>query len=253
MKKQLLLFLMLLTYSISIGQSKWDKSNCEKCSENQFVFDKITIAKLEKEPRFSESDEYADGRNLYFGAVILKNEEDSLSLGKYIKLSSILITDRFVLIGNSDADENVLIQNVKTKLFYVTNSISFDYIDYSRKDNDGFRGLIKIVPKVLSLKEQELIKRYKMLIKSGDANCIALRSIQNKCLTKGYFDDSKMTKIDRQTWNRNISALKVTYTKLNDIDKFEDKDNVAQDKLSTSELVSLEGFNTWLSNFFILD
>lgn len=253
MKKLLLSLSMLLTCSISFCQSNWDKSNWENKEPELFTFDKLTIVRLEKEPRFNKEDDLVNGHNLYWGAITLKNENDSLKVGKYIKLSSILATDQFYIVGSSTVDDKMLLQNVKSKLYFVTTAPLSSYFDYSRTDADGFRNLIKPIPRKMTLSDQQLVTKYKALIKSGQANCSQLRYIQNKCLTKGYFDESKMSKLDIQNWNKNLSALKATYAKLNDIDKYEDKDDRAQNKLSIAELVSLGDFNTWLSNYFKIE
>lgn len=253
MKKLLLSLSMLLICSISFCQSSWDKSNWENKEPELFTFDKLTIVRLEKESRFNKEDDLVNGHNLYWGAIIIKNENDSLKAGKYIKLPSILATDQFYFVGSSTVDDKMLLQNVKSKLYYVTTAPFSNYFDYSRTDADGFRDLIKRVPRKMTLADQQLVTKYKLLIKSGQANCTQLRSIQNKCLTKGYFDESKMSKLDIQNWNKNLSALKATYAKLNDIDKYEDKDDRAQNKLSSAELVSLGDFNTWLSNYIKIE
>ncbi|WP_269224134.1 hypothetical protein [Flavobacterium sp. IMCC34518] len=250
MKRLLVLLSLSLAHSISFGQTIWDKSNCEKCSENQFTFDKVTILKLEKDPSFNKFDNQIYKYNLSLGAMIIKNENDDESLGKYIKLSDIPSTDKFILIG--DSFKNVLIQNVKTKLFYVTNSASFNYMDYSKSDENGFKTLIKHVPKALTVNEQELLNRYKSLIKSGQANANVLKSIQIKCMTRGYFDPQKMNKTHKQIWNKNILALKSKADKLSDI-KYEDTDNKALDKLTMSELGSIHNINQWDSNFSTIE
>lgn len=248
MKKLLLSLSLLLTFSYSFCQSNWEKSNFENNEQELFTFDKLSIVRLEKESQIKKED-FINGNNLYLGAIILKNENDSLRSGKYIKLSAILSTDKFTSIATSPESGLRLLQNVTSKLFYVTNAPIYNFFDYSRSDENGFRTLIKVIPKPLTNKEKELLIRYKALIKKGQTNCAILQGIQRRCLTRGYFDERKMSKIDIQTWNKNLSALKITYQKLNDIDKYEDVDNHAQDKLSLSELGSLDNFNNWLFNY----
>lgn len=244
---------------------------------------------------------------LYLGATILKTPEDTI--GDYIKLIDIPLTDKFIVVSTSltgepkskkneyfidpkgdgkieIVDQNsttefhiytrtkryyyyndefyygkdkILLQNVKSKLFYVVNSDALFY-DYSRCAELRYGAppatIYKILPKTPkkpTVKEQELINRYKALIKSGDANTKILKSIQVKCLTRGYFDERKMTKIDKQTWNKNISALKVKAGKLSEIDRYEDKDDKAQDKLTISELGVLDSIYNWLSNYSAIE
>lgn len=235
---QVLLVIMPL---ISFSQEVWDKSDCAKCPENIFVFDKTSISNLERQ--YTSSSVTDEQKRNYTGAVILENETDSLILGSYIALRDIPTTDKFILIGNSS--DKMLIQNLKNKKLYVVYSKTFNYIDYSRTDEDGFRGLIKILPKQSSSSEKELLARYKAHIKKGDAYIISLKSIQKKYITKGYFDTNRVNITDKKLYNQKLAELKQIAQKLSDINMYEDKGNKAQDKLTTAELASLNAINEW--------
>ncbi|MGV3698281.1 hypothetical protein [Flavobacterium sp.] len=144
-------------------------------------------------------------------------------------------------------ETKLLIQNLNTKLYYVLNLEAFEF-SYGQCDNlryDVLAQIYKVVPKSLSPKEQELLARYKALIKSANSNISILLSIQKKNLTRGYFDTDKVNVADRKIYNKNLDELKTKAQKLAEIDRNEDKDDVAQDKLTTSELASLSSINDW--------
>lgn len=243
-------------YSFGQAHSYWNTSGCEKCAENVFTFDKLTITALEKYAKYSDDYDVntPEKKTKAIIALIYKNMNDSIAESS-IKLSVIPPPDKFILIGENKEFKLTLVQNLKTKKFYVLITKSFNYMDYSRHGADGygFAELIKIVPKVPSPEEAELLSRYKSLIKSANTNTVVLQSIQRKCLTRGFFDDSKVKGIDKQTYNKNLSALKVKANKLDEIDRYEDKDGKARHKLTTSEIASLTDINNWNMNFYTID
>lgn len=254
--KKLLFTLSIALASLSIfsqTHSYWDTSGCEKCTENVFTFDKLTITALEKYAKYSDDYDVKtpEKKDLATKALIYKNMNDSIAESS-IKLSAILPTDKFILIGTNGKFMLTLVQNLKTKKFYAIVTKSFDYMDYSRhgQDGHGFAQLIKIVPKVPSPKEAELLSRYKSIIKSANANAIVLQSIQRKYLTRGYFDADRVNNIDKQTYNKNLSTIKIKANKLADIANYEDKDYKARDKLTISELGSLDNINNWNMQFY---
>lgn len=254
--KKLLFTLTIALTSLSIFSqtpSYWKTTGCEKCAENVFTFDKLTITALEKNTKYSDDYDLntPEKKAKAINALIYKNMNDSIAESS-IKLSAILPTDKFILIGENKEFMLTLVQNLKTKKFYAIVTKSFDYMDYSRHGEDGygFAQLIKIVPKVPSPEEAELLSRYKSIIKSANANAIVLQSIQRKYLTRGYFDESKVKNIDKQTYNKNLSLLKVKANKLTDIANYEDKDGKALHKLTTSELGSLDSINNWNMQFY---
>lgn len=249
MKKLPFVFLMVITSFLATGQENWDKTDCEKCAESPFTFDKTSILNLEKQ--YANSSVTDEQRKSYLGVIIIKKEIDSLTSGTYLKLRDIPPTEIFILIGNSP--DKMLIQNLKTKNFYAINSTSFNYIDYSRHDENGYKGLINVLSKKKSSSEKELIVRYKALIKKAEANIEVLKSIQKKYLTKGRFDTNRVTAADKKIYNQKLAELKATASKLSDIDLYQDKDNKAQDELSTSELAILNKVKDWNMNEYKLN
>ncbi|WP_291132619.1 hypothetical protein [Flavobacterium sp. UBA7682] len=141
----------------------------------------------------------------------------------------------------------LLIQNLNTKLYYVLNLEAFEF-SYGQCDNLSYKVLAQIyktIPKTLSKNEQDLVNRYKSLIKSANTNVAVLLSIQKKNLTRGYFNPDKVNAADRKIYNKNLEELKAKAQKLAEIDRNEDKDDIAQDKLTTAELASLSSINDW--------
>lgn len=144
-------------------------------------------------------------------------------------------------------ETKLLIQNLNTKLYYVLNLEAFEF-SYGQCDNLSYKVLAQIyktVPKTLSKNEQDLVIRYKSLIKSANTNVAVLLSIQKKNLTRGYFDSDKVNAADRKIYNKNLDELKAKAQKLTEIDRNEDNDDIAQDKLTTAELASLSSINDW--------
>lgn len=231
--------------------------NSNAASEDEgkfkFTFDKIALAKLEKQLKYS--DYHSDKeKELYSSIVLINAKTVDIIDGRYVKISTFPVTDKFVdAKGSIKSSDFLIIKNIRTQELYAINTFSKYWTDYSSSSIAGHKELIKQCPIVPTAKEQELINRYKALIKSGEANTKILKSIQVKCLTKGYFDERKITKIDKQTWNKNISALKVKAGKLSEIDRYEDKDDKAQDKLTISELGVLDSIYNWLSNYSAIE
>lgn len=268
MKKIILTSILLLTTLHIFCQENWDKSECEKCIENPFTFDRTVIIALEKYAKFSGDYDVNtdDKRKSYIGALMLDNESDSILSGKYLTLSSIPSSEKFIMISSvrirkeSEVDlahgieekdyGKILIQNLNSKKYYIINTKTFNYIDYKQLSQNGFKSLVKNCPKTLSPKESELINRYKTLIKSANTNISVLNAIQLKSRTRGYFDSTKVNSSDKKIYNQNLANLKIKAEKLAEIDRYEDKDNKAQDKLTISELSSLSNINDWNMNQF---
>lgn len=249
--KKILLFVLFSTFSFA--QGNWDKSKCGKCAENPFKFDKSVLLKMERIAKIPDDYDFssAEKRKRFVGAILLKNESENISTGTYIKFSSLLETDKFIMIG--ELNDNILIQNLKSKLLYVVWDKPFNYMDYSRSDENGYKTFVKKCPPIPSASEQELLTRYKALIKSANTNIASLLTIQKKYLTRGYFDASKVSGIDKKTYNTKLDELKEKAKKLADIDSYEDRDNKAQDKLTTAELGYLSTINDWNYNVYKLN
>ncbi len=156
-------------------------------------------------------------------------------------------------INKSEA--KLLIQNLKTKLYYVLNIDAFQF-SYGQCDNLKYNDLphiYKELPKNLSLSEKDLLIKYKSLIKSGGTNIDVLLLIQKKYLTKkGYFDSDRVSLIDKKKYNQTLESLKITANKLSEIDSNEDKDDKIQDKLTIEESGILDKINEWNNNVFKL-
>lgn len=96
---------------------------------------------------------------------------------------------KFIMIGETSS--RILIQNLKTSQFYVLNNNTFNYIDWSTR-----KSVVKACPKVPN--EQELLTRYKSLIKTQKQKTVTLGTIQRKYLTRGYFDANKVNLLIRR-------------------------------------------------------
>jgi len=243
--KTFLTAILTLSSILFFGQENWNKSNCSKCAENPFTFDKNVVLVMEKYASTSKDYQVSTDelKKEFLGAIIITNETDNLATGLYVKISTIPSTEKFIMIGETSS--RILIQNLKTSQFYVLNNNTFNYVDWSTR-----KSVVKACPKVPNEKEQELLTRYKSLIKTAKVKTVTLGTIQRKYLTRGYFDESKVNAIDKKTYNKTLSELKVIAKQLSDIDAYEDKDDKAQDKLTTAEIATLSDVNNWNHNFF---
>lgn len=138
--------------------------------------------------------------------------------------------------------KKVILKNIKTELYYVVNENSLIEEIF-----------IKVPPTAEELaKEKEklnqLVAKYKSLIKKAKAKTVVLGTIQRKYLTRGYFDPNKVSAVDKKTYNSALSELKVLAKQLKDIDD-EDKNDKAQDELTIEELATLNDVNIWKTNF----
>lgn len=213
-----------------------------------FTFDRVVLTKLEKELKYS--DYYSDSdKILYSGARLVKDKSMKVSDGTYIKLSSIPETEKFVFVS-SGANYYYLIRNIRTKELYVLHTFTLNYEDYSSSAN-GHKSLVKTMPIPLSAEEQIVLNKFRTLIKNANANINILLTVQKKCLTRGYFDESKLTAIDKKTYNKNLLALKSRADEISDLRKYEDKDKKAQDKLTLTELGQISTIMDWTSKQII--
>lgn len=152
---------------------------------------------------------------------------------------------------NTGKKTKVLVQNLKTKLYYILNQDALDF-SYQQCEKLSFStpsSIYKIIPKELSESEKELLSRYKTLIKTAKTKSITLGTIQRKYLTRGYFDPNKVNAVDKKTYNNTLLELKKIAKQLSEIDK-EDKNNIAQDKLTIEEIATLSDVNNWDLNFY---
>lgn len=253
MKKSLFIAFLLVSIFKSNAQQK-----------ETFSFVKSSILNLEKKAKVN--DDTMDGR--LFSTTILKKRmlgmflvEDTTSpidyvTAKYISFLSIPATDKFEMItdanyANTNYEQNLFIQNIKTKQKYAVISFPMRNLqDYSNMSNqaNGNGWLTKNCPRELSIEEKTLVAKYKALIKSADANIAVLLSIQKKYITRGYFDAERVNSLDKKLYNKNLDELKIKANKLTDIDRYEDKEDIAQNKLTLSESGSLYNINDWNIN-----
>jgi len=250
MKKLILSYLML--FSLSTFSQEEISNEIEQENPNAweaetdkakptFTFDKIVLAKLEKELKYS--DYYSeDQKTLYAGARIVKDKSTKVDEGQYVKLSSIPEAEKFVYVSKG-ANYLYLIRNVKTKELYALHTFTINYADYSSASEH--KNLVKESPIPLSVSQQELLSKYKSLIKNANANITLLQGIQKKSLTRGYFDASKVNALDKKSYNKNLTALKSKIDQITDIRKYEDKDKIVQDKLTLTELGQISNITSW--------
>ena len=234
-----------------------------------FTFVKSSILDLEKRAKYND-----DGMSGYlFSTPILKKrmlgmfqiEDTAIPIdynsGKYIKFLEIPTTEKFemitdVMYGDGNWEGNLFLQNIKTKQKYGVMIFPMrKFQDYANMGNDanGNGWLTKECPQELSVSEKEILGRYKSLIKNANANIAVLLSIQKRYLTRGYFDESKVSANDKVIYNSNLDALKDKASKLADIDRYEDKNDKLQDRLTTAELGSLTNINSWNMNQYKLN
>ena len=88
--------------------------------------------------------------------------------------------------------------------------------------------------------------------KTAKSKTEILGTIQRKYLTRGYFDSNKVNGIDKKTYNNTLIELKKIAKELKQFDN-EDKNNIAQDKLSMDELATLSNVNDWNLNYYPID
>ena len=260
MKKIILIFISAIVLSTFANAQQ----------KSAFTFVKSSIIFLEK--RASVNNDGMDGH--LFSTPILKKRmlgmflvEDITSpidynSDKYIKFSAIAVTEKFEMITDSEYgkndnwEENLFIQNVKTKQKYAVMVFPMrKFQDYNNSSNElnGNGWLTKYCPKELSQEDKVLVAKYKALIKSADVNMTTLKSIQKKYMTRGYFDSERVNSIDKKSYNKNLKELKEKGKKLSDIREYEDKKHIIEGRLTISELGSLSSINDWMGNQFELN
>ena len=155
---------------------------------------------------------------------------------------------------NAGKKTKVLIQNLKTKLYYVVNqdAIEFSYGNCEKLSFNAPSQIFKIIPKEMTQAEKDFLAKYKSLIKTAKSKTEILGTIQRKYLTRGYFDSNKVNGIDKKTYNNTLIELKKIAKELKQFDN-EDKNNIAQDKLSMDELATLSNVNNWNLNYYPID
>lgn len=251
MKKIIMCFFLSFLVSICLNAQQKDV----------FTFVKSSALNLEKRAKYND-----DGRGgSLFSTPILKKRmlgmfkvddiTDSIDYnsGKYLIFSLIPITDKFEMItddefGSSNWEGDLFIQNIVTKQKYAVMVFPIrTFQDFSNMGNElnGNGWLTRFCPKELSQDEKIILAKYKALIVSANANIAVLLAIQKRYITDGYFDSDRISSSDKITFNRNITALKLKAEQLSDIDKYEDKDDKLQDRLSISELGSLSNISDW--------
>lgn len=208
-----------------------------------FTFDKSVLNKLEKDLKYS--DYYSnENKMLYSGARIVADRNMKVEDGKYIKLSEIPENTHFIYVSQEkNGNSQYLIRNVKTKELYVIHTFIWTYSHYSA--SNGMVNLIKEHPIPLTTDEQKLLSKYKALIKEGGVNAKALNDIQKKALTRGYFDSSKVNNVDKKTFNRNLTAIKLKIDQISDFRNYEDKDRLIEDRLSFNEIAQMSAIMSW--------
>jgi hypothetical protein len=236
-------------------------SNINGQEVRSFVFVKTTIARIEKYAAYSDdySVRNAESKKRMQGMYLINNSDGKVDYNTtpYVKFSDIPITDKFIMItdaeyGIGNVEKNLIIQNIKSKQLYCISAYAIrDYQDSSNSINlaNGNGWLTKYLPKEFSSEEKQLLSKYKNLIKSTNSNMLILSSIQKKYVTKGYFNSSNVSKTDRVTYNNNLVDLKKKANQLEEIDRYEDKDDKAQNRLTQQEIVMLVKINDWNSNF----
>lgn len=208
-----------------------------------FTFDKSVLNKLEKDLKYS--DYYNDeDKLLYSGARIVADRSMKPKQGSYIKLSEIPENTHFIYVSQEKNGNSLyLIRNVKTKELYVIHTFIWSYQDYSA--SSGIKSLIKEHPISLTADEQKLLNKYKSLIKEGSVNVKALNDIQKKALTRGYFNPSKVSAVDKKTFNKNLVAIRLKIDQISDFRKYEDKNQVIEDRLSLNEIAQMSAIMSW--------
>jgi hypothetical protein len=259
--KKILLSIFVFTFGLSVLSNAQQKTT--------FTFVKSSILDLEKRAKYNDDGMNGDLfktpilKKRMLGMFLIDDTTSSIDYNsaKYIAFLAIPSTDKFEMItdvefGSNDWERNLFLRNIKTQQKYAIMSFPIrKFQDYANMGNDanGNGYLTKECPKELTKEEKELLSRYKLLIKDADANIAILLSIQKKYLTRGHFDEARVSSSDKVIYNRNMDELKDKAGKLADIDRYEDKNDKMQDRLTVSELGSLNNINNWNLNQYKLN
>jgi hypothetical protein len=150
-----------------------------------------------------------------------------------------------------DMGENgvkIILQNTKTKLYYIINNSTFQK-DYFIDGN--IEKLISKPPLTLDeIKAKKasfnlLVTKYREGIKSANINRLILSSIQKKYLTRGYFDSNRVNSIDKKKYNLNLSILNSKANKMKKMQRDEDEDDKALNKLTSEEIIIYVDIMDW--------
>ena len=159
----------------------------------------------------------------------------------------------YVSIGENG--NKIILQNTKTKLFYIINDSAYqkDYYDNNGK-NEKLICQIPLTQAEINAKKVAfdlLVTKYRTGIKSASINRSILSSIQKKYLTRGYFDENRVNSIDKQKYNQNLTSLKSKATKMKKMQLEEDDDDKALNKLSYDEITNYVDIMNWKSVLLI--
>lgn len=231
-----------------------------KAQQNQtFTFVKSSVERLQKQAKY---DDYGTNLETPFvkkrmlGMFLINDATQQVDYEskKYISFLSIPTTEKFEIVIDLDSSvenwkKDIVIKNSKTNQMYAVMLFPVKCNqDHSNmgNENNGFGWLIKYTPKELTKEKLLLVAKYKALIKSANANITVLVTIQRRHLTNsGYFDETRVNAVDKKSYNKNLDALKIKAKQLQEIDQWEDKDDLAQDKLTISEIGMLSNINDW--------
>jgi len=116
------------------------------------------------------------------------DEEPNYETSPYIKFTTIPTTEKFIMItdcsrGYGKIDEDLIIQNIKTKQLYLVSSFSLrNYQDLDNMTNESLgRGFLTMdVPKELTPQEKQSVQQYHSMLKIAYQKGLQLRNIQKK-------------------------------------------------------------------------
>lgn len=232
--------------------------------QNPFIFVRQSALKLEKDKGkryISELTKIEEKRILGMYPIQEIDEEPNYETSPYIKFTSIPTTEKFIMItdcsrGYGKIDEDLIIQNIKTKQLYLVSSFSLrNYQDLDNMTNESLgRGFLTMdVPKELTPQEKQSVQQYHSMLKTAYQKGLQLRNIQKKYLTRtGLFDPSRATATDKATYNRILKELKAIYSKMREMTtNSSGTRDVIENSLSTEDAGALDVIAGWYYSYDI--
>ena len=182
---------------------------------------------------------------------ILYTAENPEIITSYSGKINVFNLDDKYFVERGENGSKIVLQNTKSKLFYVVNSATYekDYINENEVEK-----LLKKIPlttselNAIKTASNLLIAKYRAGIKSADINRMILASIQRKYLTRGYFDESKVGSLDKQKYNQNLKTLKDKAVRLKSLLVDQDSDEKVFNKLNLNEIQIFNDIMYWRIN-----
>ncbi|WP_121966742.1 hypothetical protein [Myroides sp. N17-2] len=228
---------------------------------NPFYFVKSTIERLNYFAKVRNDGEFSTALNKkkMTGMYELPNLSEAIDYDelKYISFNSLDLTEKFIVRTpfktDSDMDLFMIIQSLRTKKYYVVNNYLFNLFQNYNHMGDEEHGngyIFKRVPKEITAEEKALYNRFMTLVNQGKAKSDQIEKVLKKYPLRNMNDVSRISKVDKQTYNRLLKEMRKINDQARDILNYEDENKWLINKLSIKEIAKYEQLGHDCYNLF---